>query len=260
MMNVDRFLARIGLPELRGINEDSLCRLTRAFLEHIPFESLTVSLLHRIPELDEDALYRKIVEDRRGGYCFELNKAFYLLLRALKFEAYPVGVRNMYKKSELAPVLHRSTVIYAGGERFFCCVGSCTGPKGPVRMDTEEAQSVFGKTFRFRREGKYIVLQVEEDGVFTKLYQFIDEPYEEIDFAVGNYYCAAPPAGVFCERRVCQICLPDGMIFLNGRELSVTHGRDTVTRSIGDREELALVLREDFGLDYYVPYLSEYNF
>ena len=68
-MDLNTYAARIGykgafapiLDTLRGLH---LCHATG-----IPFENVDV-LLGRPVRLDADSLWRKLVLDRRGGYCF----------------------------------------------------------------------------------------------------------------------------------------------------------------------------------------------
>ena len=59
----------------------------------IPFENLEVFDAGRIPSLRSEDIYEKIIVRKRGGYCFELNKLFYELLKALDFRVIPVAVR-----------------------------------------------------------------------------------------------------------------------------------------------------------------------
>ena len=81
---VSEYLARIGyqgavevgLPALRGIQ--------RSHLRQVPYENL--DLLHRVPlSFDTQRLWDKIVAERRGGVCYELNFLLGDMLRKLGF-------------------------------------------------------------------------------------------------------------------------------------------------------------------------------
>jgi len=50
----------------------------------VPFENLSIHRREPIV-LSDDALFEKIVQRRRGGFCYELNGLFAALLRALGF-------------------------------------------------------------------------------------------------------------------------------------------------------------------------------
>ena len=80
-----RYLSRIGMPE-RALPPDvvTLRALQRAHLRAVPFENLDIHLGRSII-LDTDAIVGKIVDDRRGGFCYELNGAFAALLASLGY-------------------------------------------------------------------------------------------------------------------------------------------------------------------------------
>src|SRR5262245_22638473 len=85
-MNVSAYLRRIGVAGPVRPDARMLTRLHRQHLYSVPFESLSIHLGEPI-DLDEKALYDKIVRRRRGGFCYELNGLFAALLRQL---GYPV--------------------------------------------------------------------------------------------------------------------------------------------------------------------------
>ena len=82
VFDVDRYLARIGCDGRREPSLAALTELQVAHLVHVPFENLHV--FHGIGvDTSVDRSYDKIVEQRRGGWCFELNGCFAELLRRL---------------------------------------------------------------------------------------------------------------------------------------------------------------------------------
>jgi arylamine N-acetyltransferase len=84
-MNVSAYLNRIAYRGPTGPNSRTLRALHRAHLETVPFENLDITRL-RLIVLDEDRILRKVVEERRGGFCYEPNAALATLLRALGFQ------------------------------------------------------------------------------------------------------------------------------------------------------------------------------
>src|SRR5271166_1930895 len=84
MIDVSSYLARIRYVGSTTPTFGTLCAIHHAHMLAVPFEDLDISLGRRIV-LDEDALLRKIVTNRRGGFCYELNGAFAALLRELGF-------------------------------------------------------------------------------------------------------------------------------------------------------------------------------
>lgn len=99
-------------------------------LRNVPFENLESYKEGKVPSLESSDVYEKIVIRKRGGYCFELNKLFYELLKASGFQAIPVGVRILWKKEKLPPMLHRATLVTLGSDMYYCDIGyGGPGPK-----------------------------------------------------------------------------------------------------------------------------------
>ena len=80
-----RYLERITYHGSREPILPILQALHEAHLLAVPFENLDI-FLGRAIVLDEASLWSKIIEQHRGGFCYELNGLFALLLRALGFQ------------------------------------------------------------------------------------------------------------------------------------------------------------------------------
>jgi len=84
-MNIDAYLKRINYSGSLEPTVETLRALQVAHLKTVPFENLSIHAKEPIV-LEENALFAKIVERRRGGYCYEANGLFAALLRALGFD------------------------------------------------------------------------------------------------------------------------------------------------------------------------------
>ena len=80
--DLEAYLARIGYAGSRAGTADVLGAIHAAHAASIPFENLDI-LLGRTIATDLPAITRKLVHDRRGGYCFEQNALLGAALRAL---------------------------------------------------------------------------------------------------------------------------------------------------------------------------------
>lgn len=93
LLNSDAYLRRIGVhPQVGEPSPEVLAHLQLAHLTTVPFENLHV-VHRRHPRTGLDWSVPKIVEQRRGGWCFELNGAFGALLQSLGFRARHVACR-----------------------------------------------------------------------------------------------------------------------------------------------------------------------
>jgi hypothetical protein len=86
------YLNRVGVPAPAVGDAAGLRALHRAHQQTVPFENLSIHLAEPI-SLDERDLIDKIVHRRRGGFCYELNGAFALLLEALGARVSRVAAR-----------------------------------------------------------------------------------------------------------------------------------------------------------------------
>lgn len=246
---VDQYLARIGAQRPDTFTPQSLMALTRAHLENVPFEVLEMSEAHSEPSLEPEALFEKIVINRRGGYCFELNKLFYLLLQALGFDCYPVGVRVLMGRPEPRAISHRGIVATFGGEKWYCDVGfGGQGPKGILRLADPGVQTLTYESFRALREedGSYCIVYLDGEQQ-TRMLKFRDELWLDVDFAMLNGYYANHSRSPFNKRKILYLCRSEGWISLVGDAFTEFSRGQTTVRTVSEEEAKALVTTQ-FGL------------
>src|SRR6186997_1883119 len=81
----EAYLRRIGADRPLRADIKALRDLHLRHLRTVPFENLSIHLGEDII-LEETLLLEKIVDRRRGGFCYELNGAFAALLESLGFD------------------------------------------------------------------------------------------------------------------------------------------------------------------------------
>lgn len=258
ILDIPAYLARIGITDPVAADEASLIRLTRAHLEAVPFENLEVKYELREPSLAPQALFSKIVLNRRGGYCFELNKLFYLLLKAIGFSCYNVPCRVVYNREELRPVSHRATIVTVNAHKWFVDVGyGGAGPKGAIRMDTEDVQSIFADDFFvvFDREqeypGEYVIYRFD-NGSPARLITFQDRSWTEADYVTLNSYYATYPRSPFKNRRMLYRCFPWGWISLTDNTLITMKDGIRQTVELQTEQQVQEIIADVFSL-YVTP-------
>ena len=106
-MDTERYLRRIGIKETTFlVNAESLKFLQKQHLLHIPFENLDIHWKRPIL-LDTGKFYEKIIEEKRGGFCYELNGLFYELLTEIGFQCKIISARVFQRMENLV----RNTII-----------------------------------------------------------------------------------------------------------------------------------------------------
>ena len=97
-------------------------------LQSVPFENTEVQA-GRTPSLVLEDIYSKIVTDKRGGYCYEVNGLFAMALSAIGFEWYFTGARPMFYPSR-RPKTHMIVVVILDGKSYLCDTGFGSCPAG----------------------------------------------------------------------------------------------------------------------------------
>ena len=103
------YLDRVGVTAPAASDAAGLRTLHRAHQLTVPFENLSIHLAEPI-SLDECDLIDKIVRRRRGGFCYELNGAFALLLEALGAQVSRVAAR-VHGEAGLGPPFDHLALI-----------------------------------------------------------------------------------------------------------------------------------------------------
>lgn len=150
------YLKRIGYTGTPAVSLDCLAALMTCHLAAVPFENLDVFHGHLEPALDTAALFRKIVQEGRGGYCFEINGLFQRLLSALGFSCWSATARIALGHDYRTPPAHQVILVELEGRRYFCDVGyGGPVPASPVEVTYDKVVTCSaGRRYRFAQEGR----------------------------------------------------------------------------------------------------------
>jgi N-hydroxyarylamine O-acetyltransferase len=245
-VSVEEYLRRIGAVRPRVLDIHSLCDLQRRHLESVPFENLGAYLGQPV-ELGEDALFRKIVRQRRGGICYELNGAFAALLSELGFDVRLLGGRVSSPEGGLGPPLDHLALSVELDEPWLVDVGFGRFSMRPLRLGTDMSQDDPAGRFGVRAapQGDVDVLR---DGVVV--YRLELRPRELDEFRAMAWWHSTSPRSPFAQGPTCSLVTPDGgRITLAGHRLIETAGTKRTERYLeGDHAALA-AYRRYFGID-----------
>lgn len=172
--DADRYLARIGLqrsaatPDLAGME-----RLQRAHLANVPFENLDIVFADGVPH-DRRRAFAKIVDSRRGGWCFELNGPFALLLREIGFDVVLLGAAVLLDGP--STVIEHLALEVSGGpdglEPHLVDVGFGDSFVRPLALNRSGPQPGGPATFEFIASPHGTTLTEHVDGVPEARYRF----------------------------------------------------------------------------------------
>ncbi len=263
--NVDAYLDRIGMKRPKKLSKEYLDELVLAHHCSVPFENLDIYDLHKPISIIPADIFEKVVTRKRGGYCFELNGLFVLLLKELGYHAYSCPCRVLREDTKTPnPVRHRGTIIRFDGKYLFCDVGF-GGPMPPATLYLEEdiRQIVKGETFWFERvdefwwtlkrltKGKLEVGMGIPDGNDevreAPVLRVSQASWEAVDFILPNIACSEGPDAPFAKDRLMNLRRKDGHISVRGNNLTIVKNGVREHRLISEDEAKKLMV-EEFGL------------
>jgi N-hydroxyarylamine O-acetyltransferase len=253
------WLDRIGYA---GSREPSLPVL-RALVAHhsaaIPFENIDV-LLGRGVRLDPGSLQRKMLLDRRGGYCFEQNSLLLAGLTGLGFQVSGLMARvvrgglatattprtHMLLRVDLPEGPHLADVGF----------GNLTAT-APLALRPDEAQQTPHEDYRLVSAADEWLLEARLDAAWQPIYRFPLQPQFAIDYEVGNWFTSTRPGGLFADNLIVARPGPNQRSTLFNRRFSVRLLSGRVEhREVRGVDAYRTVLGEHFGLILDAPTLE----
>ena len=250
-MNLDAYFSRIGFTGRAGADLTTLQTLHRLHIEAIPFENLDVLLGQRI-DMSEAAVEHKIVQGRRGGYCFEQNTLFRGVLGALGFktEAFLGRIRRNVPADVRTPLTHMVLRVTVDDRPWLADVGfGSLGTPAPIRLDIDTEQETPLEPRRILRRGATLFHQARLGDEWVDLYEFTLEDPAPMDFELGNWFSCTHPKANFVNNLVVTRVEGTSRLLINNREFVIRRLDGTADRrDIGTHAELMELLASRFGL------------
>ena len=248
MLDVRAYLDRIGYSGGIEAMAENLRALHRAHLLTVPFENLDISVGRKIV-VDEEAILRKIVELRRGGFCYELNGAFAALLRALGFQVTLLSARVARSDGGEGPEFDHLTLRVDLEQAWLADVGFGDSFLEPLRLETETEQADPAGTFRLVEDGgRWQMQKRESNGDWIAQYSFSLLPRRLEEFAGMCHVHQTSPKSSFTQKRICSRATPQGRITLSEMKLIVTSTGSRQETVIASEEERRRILQREFGI------------
>ena len=199
-MSVDRYLKRIGYIGPRSPTIEVLRHLHRRHLLSVRFENLGIHF-GKPTVLDEKVFYRKIIDDRRGGYCYELNGCFAWLLKRLGFRVSMLSARVASKDGGFSPEFDHMTLLVRMRECWLADVGFGDSFTQPKKLDTADPQKDEGHFYKVTSSGRnrLVLRRPCKDGSWEPQYAFNLRSHRLADFAAWNRYQQTSPRSPFTQ-------------------------------------------------------------
>ncbi|MFI1988913.1 arylamine N-acetyltransferase [Actinoplanes sp. NPDC020271] len=237
-VDVNAYLDRIGAARPVTADDAALRELSRAHQTAVPFENLSIHLGERI-SLDPGALFDKIVRRRRGGFCYELNGLFALLLEELGYPVERVASRVHRGEAGFGPLFDHLSLIVDG--RWLVDVGFGRHSSYPLRLAPGEQVDPGGRFEVIFGDGGD--LDVHRDG--EPQYRIERRTRTLADFEPTCWWQQTWPESHFRAKPVCSRLDGRSRITLSGRSLI----RDGVTTELASDQDVLDAYKTHFGVE-----------
>jgi N-hydroxyarylamine O-acetyltransferase len=207
VVDLEAYLERIGLS-----GRPSPAELHRAHVTSIPFENLDPRRGIPVSLAPED-VERKLVRERRGGYCFEQNLLLKAGLEALGARVEPMlaRVRAGSAPGSPRPRTHLVLRVQVNGTAWHADAGFGHGTLlEPIPFGPGGPYEQSGWQFRVLEQDRELVLQTAQDGAWVDLYGFVPEAVPFVDIETSNWFTCTYPRSPFVTGLIVSAQRPDG--------------------------------------------------
>jgi Arylamine N-acetyltransferase len=250
-VNLKAYFDRIGFA---GSIAPTLATLDLLHALHpaaIPFENLN-PLMGEPVRLDQPSLERKLLAEKRGGYCFEQNLMFMRVLEDLDFVVRPLLARVVWTNPDGAslPPSHLLLLVEINGQNHIADVGfGGLSLTAPLRLRADVEQTTPHETFRLTGGDPDWTLEVRLGDEWRPVYIFSLDPVSEDDIAPINHRIATDPASPFTSELRVALAPSGRRLKLHNTTLTIQPVEgEREQREISSMESLRAVLTGEFGL------------
>ncbi len=250
MFDLAAYLKRLRYEGDAQPNLATLRALHSLHLKHIPYENLDI-MQGLSYNLEPEALFEKMVVQKRGGFCYELNGLFACLLRAMGFSCEIVSARIHQADGKIGEEFDHALLVVSLESMWIADVGNARWFHQPLRLNYEPPQEDSGRIYQVvpHDEG-YLLLLEGADGAQAPQYQFTTRPRELTDFQPMCDYKWTSPQSRFTQDRICSRVTEQGRVMLYGRRFLKWKGWEREERVLESESEAEFetALWEYFGL------------
>ena len=247
---IRHYLDRIGYSGNLKPSLELLSSLQRTHLLHVPFENLDIHY-HTPILLDPDRIYSKIIRDRRGGFCYELNGLYYSLLEALGFTVRRISAR-VYASGLSLPheYDHLAVIVTLDGTEYLSDVGYKEFAFAPLKLEMNIPQDDERGQFLFDHyDSDHIrVSRVSETETLPE-YVFKNVHREFSEFSAMCHFQQFDERSHFRKQKLISIPTENGRITLTSNKLKITENGEAKETPVRDVREFEALLKEYFEIE-----------
>jgi len=264
-LDLDAYLHRIKYGDGPTAGTDpsrtTLAALHQAHLAAIPFENLNL-MLGRGIRVDLESIQAKLVDQQRGGYCYEHGQLFGAALERLGFQVDRLLARVGPDGEPARPRTHLTLrVRTSDGGTWLADVGFGSSPPAPLALapsalaakpNAQGPQDLDDWIYDIvpdETPGTWKLRELQA-GDWVTLYRYEDQPVYPADVVMSNHYTATYPESWFLQLPIVVRRDVGAIHSLLGRTYTVTRPGYVKERRVLTDKEFAAALSGEFGLAF----------
>ncbi|HQU85700.1 MAG TPA: arylamine N-acetyltransferase [Pyrinomonadaceae bacterium] len=248
-MNKNTYLNRIGINE-NGLkpNLETLNLLQKLHLLNIPFENLDIHWKTPIV-LDTEKFFGKIIDRKRGGFCYELNGLFNELLKELGFQTKLISARVFNGKEFGAEYDHLAILVKIGDAEYLTDVGFGDFSAEPLKFVLDKEQTDANGTFLIKNhDDEYFEVVKKHGENWQSEYIFKDLARDLSEFAEMCNFHQTSPASHFTRGKLCSLMIENGRKTLTDKKFIQTKQDEKNETEIDSEDEFNEILAREFSI------------
>ncbi|MGH1516355.1 arylamine N-acetyltransferase family protein [Chryseobacterium sp. JK1] len=249
-LKLKQYLNRIHYSGEAKADWETLSKIHQLHPQYIPFENID-PYTGVVPSLDLENVFKKLVTDCRGGYCYEQNLLLSEVLQYLGFKVKLQLGRVVWKRDEnsSAAQTHLLLIVDYNGEKYItdCGFGTVT-LTAPIVLNEENQQQTPNGLFKVSRHEEVYILWTWKEK-WLPIYRFRLEFVEPLDLEIANWYLSTHPESNFRKNLVLSKVDANARYTYADYTLNI-RSNDGIKESISIKNETQLfeILTSTFGL------------
>jgi len=222
-MDIKPYLRRIKFTDTPVVNKNVLYKLQKNHILNVPFENLDIHYGNKI-NLSTTDIYKKIILENRGGFCYELNGLFCKLLKEIGFNARLISACVHIKNDQYSPEYdHMAIMVTLENQNYLVDVGFGKFTLEPLVIKTEQKITDDFGQFQFDiYKTDYYRINEARGNILVPQYIFKTIERELFEFAERCDFHQTNNESHFRKQKLISISTSDGRITLNNSRLKIT--------------------------------------
>lgn len=205
MFEANEYKKRIGITGDIQVNLEGLRKLYLAHLRTFVFENIDC-LIDKEISLETGVIFNKLVNEKRGGYCFELNLFFFEALKFFGFDTQIKLARVFYRGVGINAKTHLTVLVRLPEGIYIADAGfGGPGPEDLLKFELNTVTKVGAYNFEIVKDEEFgFMIKRETNKEFKNVFAFELNAVYPADLQMSNFYVSQLPSSAF--KKAFNIC------------------------------------------------------